>query len=154
MLTLTFIPSGGNASDGLVLCNSSRSLPDLNVKFNHKRVVSVDNLATVLGGGTAALAQDLANWRHTLSLTARRGVDFTGAAFPDAEGALAFALQQPASFPGVGILQIGLAGTTTNTTLWMLNTVVDGIDLADWLGVAPAFTYNFNGGLITANSPF
>ena len=154
MLTLTFIPTGGNAGDGLVMCNSSRSLADLQVKFNHKRVVSVENLATALGSGTAALAQDFANWRHTLSLTARRGVDFTGTTFPDPEGALAFALQQPASFPGPGILQIGLAGTSTNTTLWMLNTVVDGIDLTDWLGIAPSFTYSFNGGLITANSPF
>jgi hypothetical protein len=154
MLTLTFVPTGAAVSAGLVLCNTSRSLAELNVRFNHKRVISVDNLATALGAGTAAFAQDFANWRHTLALTVRRNVDFTGATFPDPEGALVFALQQPNAFPASGILQIQLQGTTTTTTLWLLNTAVEAIALADWLGVAPSFDYTFNGGLITNTNPF
>jgi hypothetical protein len=84
----------------------------------------------------------------------RRSVDFTPAAFPDPEGALAFALQQPASFGTTGTLQIKLVGTTTNVTLYLLNCAVEGISLADWLGVGPAFEYTFNGGLISTTSPF
>lgn len=154
MFTLTFIPTGATVADGLVLCNTTRSLAELNVRFNHRRVVAVEQLAVALGSGTAALAQDFANWRHTLALTVRRNVDFTGVTFPDPEGALAFALLQPNSFPATGVLQLQLQGTSTNTTLWLLNTVVDAIALADWLGVAPSFDYTFNGGLITATSPF
>ena len=138
----------------LTLCNTSRSLAELDVKFNHRRSISVEQLATALGGGAAALAQDFANWRNTLSLKVRRAVDFSATAFPDPEGALAFALQQPASFGTTGTLQIGLAGVTTSATLYLLNCAIEGINMADWLGEAPAFDYTFNGGLITNTSPF
>jgi hypothetical protein len=155
MLTLTYAPDGSSGwSTGLVLCNTSRSITELDVKWQHRRQISIEQLATALGSGTAALAQDFANWRNTLSLKVRRGVDFTNTAFPDPEGALAFALQQPAQFPSTGALQIKLAGVTTNTTLYLLNCAVEGMSLADWLGSAPAFDYTFNGGLISTNSPF
>lgn len=155
MLTLTYSPDGSsNWSSGLVLCNTSRALSELDVKFQHKRMISVEQLATALGSGAAALAQDFANQRNTLSLKVRRGVDFTNTAFPDPEGALAFALQQPASFTTTGALKIQLQGITTNTTLYLLNCAVEGISLADWLGTAPAFDYTFNGGLVSITSPF
>ena len=95
MLQLYFAVDGSTSWTGsgvLLLCNTSRSITELDVKFNHKRSISVEQLATVLGSGTAALAQDLANQRNTMSLKVRRGVDFTNTAFPDPEGALAFAL--------------------------------------------------------------
>ena len=114
----------------------------------------MEQLAQSLGSATAALAQDFGNWRNTLALKVRRGVDFGGTAFADPEAALAFALQQPASFPTTGTLRIALAGVATNTTLYLLNCAVEGISLADWLGSAPAFDYTFNGGLITNTSPF
>lgn len=155
MLTITYAPDGTSTwSAGLVLCNTTRSLSELDVTFNHQRSISVEQLATALGSGTAALAQDFANWRNTLSLKVRRGVDFTGSAFPDPEGALAFALNQPSQFPTTGTLRIQLVGVTTNTTLYLLNCAVAGIRLADWLGAAPAFDYTFNGGLISNSSPF
>lgn len=157
MLTLLYAPDGSSswtASGVLTLCNTSRSLTELDVKFNHKRSISVEQLATSLGSGAAALAQDFSNWRNTLSLKVRRGVDFGALTFPDPEGALAFALQQPAQFPTTGTLKISLVGVTTNTTLYLLNCAVEGISLADWLGNAPAFDYTFNGGLIATQSPF
>ncbi len=156
MLTITYAPDGtASWSAGLVLCNTSRSLSELDVKFNHKRSISVEQLATALGSGAAALAQDFANWRNTLSLKVRRGVDFTSAAFPDPEGALAFALNQPAQFPTTGTLRIQLVGVTTNTTLYLLNCAVEAISSSYGdLGVAPAFDYTFNGGLISPTSPF
>jgi hypothetical protein len=155
MLTITYAPDGTSSwSAGIVLCATSRSITELDVKFNHKRSISVEQLATALGSGAAALAQDFSNQRNTLSLKVRRGVDFTNTAFPDPEGALAFALQQPGSFPTTGTLRIALVGVTTNTTLYLLNCGVEGITLADWLGAAPAFDYTFNGGLISATSPF
>ena len=155
MLTLTYAPDGTSSwSAAIVLCNTSRSITELDVKFNHKRVISVEQIATTLGSSVAALAQDFANQRNTLSLKVRRGVDFTSTAFPDPEGALYFALNQPASFPSTGTLMIQLVGTTTNKTLYLLNCGVESINLADWLGSAPAFDYTFNGGLITTTSPF
>lgn len=155
MLTITYAPDGTSTwSSGLVLCNTTRSLSELDVKFNHKRSISVEQLAQSLGSGAAALAQDFANWRNTLTLKVRRALDFTSAAFPDPEGALAFALQQPAQFPTTGTLRIQIQGVTTNVTLYLLNCAVEGINLADWLGNAPAFDYTFNGGLISNSSPF
>jgi hypothetical protein len=157
MLTLTFAPDGTTAwANGLVLCNTSRSITELNVEFNHQRSISIEQLAVVLGSGTASLAQDFANWRNTLSLTVRRDVDFGGAAFADAEAALAFALQQPGHFATTGTLKIDLHGATTNTTLYLLNVAVQTIQLPGgaWLGIAPEFRYQFNGGLISTNSPF
>jgi hypothetical protein len=157
MLTLKYAPDGSaswTAAGVLTLCNTSRSLTELDVKFNHKRSISIEQLAQVLGSGAAALAQDFGNWRNTLSLKVRRGTDFTPAAFADPEAALAFALQQPGKFTTTGTLQIALVGVTTNTTLYLLNCAVEGIILADWLGVAPSFDYTFNGGLIATVSPF
>lgn len=158
MLTLIYAPDGTTswtAPACLTLCNTSRSLTELDVKFNHRRAITVEQLAVSLGGGTAAFALDYANWRNALSLRVRRGVDFSSAAFADPEGALAFALQQPGSFPSTGTLQIKLAGAGgTNVTLYLLNCGVEGINLADWLGLAPAFDYTFNGGLISTASPF
>jgi hypothetical protein len=157
MLTLTFAPDGATAwSAGLVLCNTSRSITELNVEFNHQRSISIEQLATALGSGNAALAQDFANWRNTLALSVRRGVDFSNAAFADPEAALAFALQQPASFATTGALQIKLQGVTTNVTLYLLNVAVQAIQLPQggWLGIAPEFRYTFNGGLISGTSPY
>lgn len=155
MLTLTFIPDSALAADGIVLCNTSRSIAELNVEFNHARQISIENLATSLGSGIAALAQDFSNQRNTISLRVRRSVDFANAAFADPEAAFIFALTQPVSFPGTGILKIQVAGATTAATLYMLNTAVQGIrNKFEDLGIAPAFDYTFNGGLITADTPF
>ena len=155
MLKLTFMPDG-TTTGGLLLCNTTRTITELDVKFNHHRLISVEHLASALGSGKAALAQDFANHRNTLSLRVRRAVDFasTPVAFADPEAALAFALDQPALFTSTGVLKIELVGVTTNVTRYLLNTGVEGINLADWLGVAPSFDYTFNGGLITATSPF
>jgi hypothetical protein len=125
-------------------------MTELEVKFNHKRV-----LQTEPGFGAAAMAVfDQQNAQNTLSLKVRRGVDFTSAAFADHEAALAFALTQPAAFPTTGALQIKLQGVTTNTTLYLLNCGLEGLNLADWLGSAPAFDYVFHGGIISPMSPF
>jgi len=158
MLKLTFIPDGAPVADGIVLCNTTRSLAELNVEFNHQRVISVEQIATALGGGAAAFAQDFSNQRNLLTLRVRRSVDFVPVAFADPEAAFLFALDQPAKFPTTGILQIDLQGTTTGTTQpaqrWMLNTAVKGIrNKFEDLGIAPAFDYQFDGGLITKNSP-
>lgn len=163
MLTLTFIADGtaftpGTDPAGLVLCNTTRSITELGVEFNHQRVISVEQLATALGSGNAALAQDLANQRNTLALRVRRSVDLTNptpAAFADPEAALAFALQQPAQFAGTGTLKIRLQGVTTNVTLYLLNCGVQSIkNRFEDLGIAPVFDYTFNGALITTVSPF
>ena len=158
MLQLTYAPDGTTSwTSGLLLCNTTRSITELNVEFNHQRVIAISQLAASLGGGAAALAQDLQNQRNTLSLRVRRSVDMeaTPAAFPDPEGALVFALQQPALFTTTGALRIVLQGVTTNVTLYMLNAGVQGIrNKFEDLGIAPAFDYTFNGGLITTTSPF
>ena len=155
MLTLTWAPDGSSGwGSGLVLCNTTRSITELDVKFNHKRVITVEHLALALGSGAAGYAQDLGNQRNTLSLKVRRNVDFTPTAFPDPEGALAFALQQPALFTQRGGLKIALVGVTTNLTLYLINAGLENLNLAEWLGVSPAFDYTFNGGLISTTSPY
>lgn len=154
MLTLTYAPDGtGSWSSGIVLCNTSRSITELDVKFNHRRQIAIEQLATALGSGTAALAQDFGNWRNTLSLRVRRSQDFSANTFADPEAALAFTLNQPANFTTTGSLRIQLVGTTTNTTLFLLNCAVEAINLDDWLGIGPAFQYTFNGGLISTSDP-
>lgn len=154
MLRLTFIADNTLPTEGLVLCETSRSLAELDVKFNHRRQITVDNLCTALGSGAAALAQDFSNHRNTLSLKVRRDVDFANAAFDDHEDAFLFTLDQPAKFLGIGVLKIELIGAVTNAARYLLNCGVEAISLADNLGIAPAYDYTFNGGLITENSPF
>lgn len=153
MLQITYAPDGATSWTGgtsLVLCNTSRPLAELDVKFNHKRLLT----PYALYGAAQSLMVDYGNIRNTLSLKVRRALDFSSTAFPDPEGALAFALQQPAQFATTGALQIKLVGTSTTVTLYLLNCGVEGLSLADWLGNAPAFDYTFNGGLITTTSPF
>ena len=120
MLQLTYAPDGTTSwTSGLLLCNTTRSITELNVEFNHQRVIAISQLAASLGGGAA------------------------------------FALQQPALFTTTGALRIVLQGVTTNVTLYMLNAGVQGIrNKFEDLGIAPAFDYTFNGGLITTTSPF
>ena len=152
MLKLTFIPDGALVTDGLVLCATTRSLTELNVEFNHQRVITGQQLY----GALNALALDMGNQRNTLALRVRRSLDFSAAAFADPEAAFLFALDQPARFPTTGILQIEVQGASTaSTKRWMLNTAVKGIrNKFEDLGIAPAFDYQFDGGLITPNSPF
>ena len=153
MLTLLYAPDGTASWSGagvLTLCNTTRSLTEMDIKFNHSRIIQTES-----GFGSAAKAFfDNQNWQNSLSLRVRRGVDFSAVAFPDPEGAFSFALQQPTRFPTTGNLQIKLVGTTTNTTLYLLNCALEGLNLADWLGTAPSFEYNFVGGLVSLTSPF
>ena len=154
MLKITFIPDGTTTSN-LVLVNTSRSISELDVRLNHRRVISVQDLVPTTGTINAALAQDLGNHRNTLSLKVRRSVDLTATpvAFADPEAALLFALDQSALFVGTGFLKIELTGATTSATRFLLNCAVEAIELTDWLGVGPAFQYNFNGGLFSTTSP-
>lgn len=156
MLTLTFAPDGTTDwATGKVLCNTSRSITELGVEFNHQRVISIEQLALALGSPNAALAQDFANWRNTLSLRVRRDKDFSATAFADPEAAFLFALDQPASFPTTGALRIQLVGVTTNATRYLLNVAVQGVrNKFEDLGIAPVFDYTFNGGLVSSTSPF
>ena len=156
MLTISYAPSGSSDwTSALVLCSTSRSVAELGVEFNHERVITVQQLATNPGSGIAALAQDYSNVRNTLSLRVRRGVDFATAAFADPEAAFVFALTQPAQFPNTGTLKIAVAGATTTATLYLLNCGMQRIrNRFEDLGIAPVFDYTFNGGLITATSPF
>jgi len=163
MITLLYAPDGSASWTGagvLTLCNTSRTITELEVRLNHRRVISVEQLATALGSAVAALAQDQANWRNTLAMKIRRSVDFTAptpVAFADPEGALWFALQQPTSFPTTGTLKISLVGAVGGSyaPLYLLNCGVEAIaSNYNDLGIAPAFDYTFNGGLITTVSPF
>jgi hypothetical protein len=149
MLTLTFYPDS-DPSSPVILCNTSRSLTEMNVTLNQKRVTE-----HVQGYGAAFdTAIDRGNYRNTLTVEVRRDSDYTPKLFADPEGALAFALDHPNYLPGTGTLAIALAGVTTNTTRWLLNASLDTLGMPDWLGIAPLFKYTFNGGQITSVSPF
>lgn len=155
MLRLTYIPAGGLTADGLLLCNSSRSITELNVAFNHRRMISVENLCTIADQVTAAYAQDFSNHRNTLSLRVRRNLDFGNAAFATPEDAFLFTLDQPQKFTGIGtlVIELGPAAAVT-ATRYLLNCGVEQINNKyEDLGVSPAYDYTFNGGLITADNP-
>ena len=141
----------GTTTGGLVLCNTSRSIAELGIELNHTRVIQVAQIFRAVN----ASAFDRGNQRNTLSLRVRRDKDFSDAAFADAEAAFIFSLNQPAQFPGTGVLKIRVAGTTTAATLYMLNTAITSLrNKFEDCGIAPVYEYVFNGGLITASAPF
>lgn len=149
MFTATFYPDA-DPSKPVVLCNTSRSLTEMNVTLNQRRLTE-----HVQGYGAAFdTAIDRGNLRNVIAFEVRRDSDYTPAKFPDPEGALVFALDHPNYLPGTGILQIALAGVTTNATRWLLNASLDVLEMPNWLGIAPLFKYTFNGGQITNTSPF
>ena len=149
MFTATFYPDS-NRSAPVVLCNTSRSLTEMNVTLNQRRLTE-----WVPGYGAGfGLAIDRGNARNVLSFDVRRDADYTPAKFPDPEGALLFALDHPNYLPGTGSLKISLAGVTTTATRWLLNCSLDTLEMPDWLGTAPLFKYVFNGGAFTATAPF
>ena len=149
MFTATFYPDS-NRSAPVVLCNTSRSLTEMNVTLNQRRLTE-----HVRGYGAAVdLAIDRGNLRNLLSFDVRRDADYTPTKFADPEGALLFALDHPNYLPGTGSLKISLAGVTTTATRWLLNCSLDVLEMPDWLGTAPLFKYTFNGGAFTATAPF
>lgn len=149
MLTLTFYPDT-NRSVPVILCNTSRSLTEMNLRLNQRRGTEI-----FLGYGAAyATAIDRGNVRNVLSVDVRRDSDYTPAKFPDPEGALVFALDHPNYLPGTGTLKLSLTGVTTSATRWLLNCSLDTLEMPDWLGTAPLFKYTFNGGAFTATAPF
>ena len=155
MLRVTwYLGESGTAPAGKVLCDSSRSYAEIDLAWNHQRATDIAQIATVLGASAAAYGRDFANWRNTLALTCRREKNLSGTAFADYEAALVFALEHPADFAGAGTLKLEMVGTTTNQTRYLLNVVLQDLQLVDPLGIAPAFRYTFNGGLISSSSPF
>lgn len=149
MFTVTFYPDA-NRSAAVVLCNTSRSLTEMNVTLNQRRLTE-----QARGYGAAfATAIDRGNLRNELSFDVRRDADYTPTKFADPEGALLFALDHPNYLPGTGTLKLSLAGVTTTATRWLLNCSLEVLEMPDWLGTAPLFKYRFNGGAFTGTEPF
>lgn len=149
MFTATFYPDATPGAP-VLLCNTSRSLTELNVVLNHKQIMD-----HVPGYGAAFdLAIDMGNDRNLLSFDVRRDSDYAPAKFVDVEAAFLFAMDHPPLIRGTGILKIVLAGVTTSATRWLLNAYAETLSMPDWLGIAPLFKYSFNGGQITATNPF
>jgi hypothetical protein len=151
MFTATFYPDSAPGSP-VVLCNTTRALTEINLAFNHQRVTE-----SVAGYGAASgTAIDRGNIRNTISFDVRRSADgeSTPVAFTDAGAAFLYAVQQPVSLPGTGILQLAVPTNGGTGTIWLLNCSIERLEVPDFLGVAPLFKYTFNGGLITTTKPF
>lgn len=149
-----YLGESGTLPTGKILCETSRSLAEIDVQWNHSRMIQIDQLATTLGSGVGSYGRDFANWRNVLGLTVRREKSLASATFADAEAAMLFMLDHPADFPGAGTLKLELTGGTTSATRYLLNAMVQDIQMVEWLGIAPAIRYTFSCGLISASSPF
>lgn len=133
----------------VLLCNSTRSLAEHNLRLNGRRVIDVVDLVR------ADFAEGFfrGNRRNTLSFDVSRDSDLDVKPFADAEAAFAFALDHGDSFDEEGLIRITLKGTKTNVVRWMNNAFVEAHDLSELIGVSTKYNYTINSGAITADRP-
>jgi hypothetical protein len=132
-----------------VLCNSTRSLAEHNIRLNGQRLVDYVDLVRA----EYAKAFDQGNRRTLLSFDVTRDGDFDGRPFRDAEGALAWAFDQDAALPVVGHCRVTLRGRVTDTIRWIDNATVQTTQLSQVVGLAHTYTYTINGGAISRSRP-
>jgi hypothetical protein len=143
LITLT-VPAAA-----FVLCDSTRSLAEHNVRLNGQRVLDyVDYVRAAF-----ATAFDMGNRRNILSFDVSRDVDFAGNAFRDPEAAFAWALDHDAALPVVSHCRITLKGRVTNEVRWLDNATVQTTQLTQIIGVAHKYNYTINAGAISKTRP-
>lgn len=133
----------------VLLCNSTRSLAEHNIRLNHRRVIEVvDFVRADFGTGFYR-----GNRRNTLSFDVRRDVDLDSKPFRDPEEAFVFALDHGDAFDAEGLIRLTLAGPKSSAIRWMQNAFVESSDLSQVLGVANAYSYTINAGAILKAKP-
>lgn len=132
-----------------LLCDSSRSLAEHNIRLNGRQIVDVVDLVR------AEFAEGFyrGNRRTLLSFNVRRDVDFDGKAFADPEAAFAFALDQPDRFAAEGLVRLTLAGSKSNFIRWLDNAFIEASDLSEVMGVANLYQYTINAGAVSKTKP-
>lgn len=136
-------------AQAFVLCDSTKSLAEHNLRLNGQRVLDyVDYVRAEY-----AKAFDMGNRRNILSFDVTRDVNFEGKAFADAEGAFAWALDQDAALPVVSHCRITLKGRVTSEVRWMDNATLQVTQLNQIIGVAHKYNYTINAGAISKTRP-
>lgn len=132
-----------------ILCDSSRSLAEHNLRLNGRRIVDYVELVRA----DYAQAFDLGNRRNVFSFDVTRDVDFDGKAFRDPEAAMIFALDQDALIPVISHARLTFIGSVTTAVRWLANCSVETTDLSEVLGVAHKYNYTLNGAGFSALRP-
>lgn len=132
-----------------LLCNSSRSLAEHNLRFNGRRIIDVVELVRA----DYAVGHYRGNRRNTLTFDVRRDVDLQGKTFRDPEEAFAWGLLHPDQFDEEGRVRLTLEGTQSSHLLWFDNAFVEASDLSEVMGVANLYSYTINAGAISKTKP-
>jgi len=132
-----------------VLCNSTRSVTEHNIRLNGQRVLDFVEYVR----GDYAKAFDQGNRRNVLSFDVTRDCDWEGRLFKDAEAAFAWALEQDAVLPVISLCRITLEGPKTSKTYWFDNASVQATQLNQIVGVAHTYNYTINAGAISLTRP-
>ncbi len=151
MVRIEFIKAATVTSDEetLMLCESTRSLAESNIRFNGQSVLQPVQFLRA----EYATVFDRGNQRNTISFDVRRDVDFNGELFPDVESALLFAFDLPARLRGVGVLKVELQGYASSYVRWMANAAVESVALTDPIGLNLGYAVVVSGGEITESEP-
>lgn len=148
MFKVEFITTGG-ASRTRLLCDSSLTLAEHNVRLNNRRLFDLADLfradyARIFWRG---------NRRNVLSFTVTRTEGFDGRPFRDPEEAMAFALDQEAELAGVGLVRFELRNASRLLVRWLDDAAIEVTDLAEVIGLAHRYTYTINCGAILKQRP-
>lgn len=144
MFTFTFNKVVDGQELSYVLCRSSRSLAEHDIRLNGTRILQPVNYVR----GKYGAIFDRGSQRNTLSFSAWRDVDFSDQEFADGETALAFALDMPGLLNGVGTLTMELKGDDKSYTRKLLNAGVPGVSLQSINGLLLLHSFEVNGGEI------
>jgi hypothetical protein len=132
-----------------VLCNSSRSLAEHNIRFNGQRVLDYVDFVRA----THAKAFDMGNRRTMLSFDVGRDCTFADRTFRDPEEAFIWGLDQDALLPAVGHCRITVAGPKTSAVRWMDNAALQGTPVDQFMGIWLKLNYTINAGAISTTRP-
>ena len=157
-MVVTWNPADSSISSTVVLCQSTRSVAEHNVRINGRRAVDVVQTYR------ADVVQnfDRANSQVSLSFEVERDTDFAssgnGASLADPEQAFVAAalhignssLTGYSSVRGLGSLVMVLNGAVSGvSTLTFNNAALQSVDLHEWLGILVGFSYTFVASSIT-----
>jgi hypothetical protein len=152
-LKVTWTPDAAyqTVSSTLILCNSSRSIAEHNLKINNRALVQSAELFEAPFVTNLYHRDD----RIEFSFEVERSQDFTGTNFPDAESAFIFA----ANHMGGSLPNFAVIGTGTLTalfsvpgkTLTFTGAIKQSIDLILWMGISITLSYKFLAQTVSSN---
>lgn len=149
----SWVPDDATLSSPLILCLSTRSVAEHNVRLNNR---SLSELAEPYQSDFTRNF-DRSNDRNVFSFDCDRSDDFDGAPFVDAEAAAQFAFLhlgggKDTAIHGTGVLNLVLTGKVTQVNIQLANVVKQSVDWAEWSGTLIKLSYVFTCGLISTQA--